>query len=87
MVKAKGRQANLPGPTDEEIARINAVLRRIGGRNVSWGASSALDVWLAEARLEAERLANRRMLIATWVLAAATVALVVATVGLIYVGA
>lgn len=63
------------------------MLHRIGAQQVSWGASSTLDVWLAETRLEAERIASRRLLVATWVLAAATVALVKATIGLIVVGA
>jgi len=72
-------------PSDRE--RVNVLLREIGGPNVSWGAQSFLDVWLAESRLEAERLASRRILVATWVLAAATVALVLATIGLIVAGA
>lgn len=86
MSDTKSREANIPGPTDEEIAVINTMLHRIGGQHVSWGASSTLDVWLAETRLEAERIASRRLLVATWVLAAATVALVLATIGLIVVG-
>ncbi|MCL3838500.1 hypothetical protein [Aeromicrobium duanguangcaii] len=86
MAKTNDRPTNLPGPSDEDIERINSVLTGIGGRNVVWGAGSVLDVWLAEARLEAERLANRRLLIATWALVGATAALVAATVGLIYVG-
>jgi len=69
-----------------DLARVKTLLREVGGPNVSWGAASVLEVWLAESRLEAERLASRRLLIATWVLAAATVGLVLATLGLIFAG-
>jgi hypothetical protein len=72
-------------PTADELNRIRVLLRRIGGESVSWGAVNSLEVWLAETRLEAERVASRRLLIATWVLAAATIALVFATIGLIVV--
>lgn len=80
-------RAKIEGMSAEDLARVQALLAEIGGRNVSWGAASVLEVWLAESRLEAERLASRRMLTATWVLGAATVALVFATIGLIVVGA
>lgn len=40
---------------------------------------------MAETKLDAERLAARNLLVATWVLAAATVGLLLATVGLIVV--
>lgn len=46
-----------------------------------------LEIWLAESRLEAERLASRRMLTATWVLVGLTVGLVVGPIGLIVAGA
>lgn len=87
MSDPKSREANIPGPTDDAIATISSMLQRIGGQHVVWGASSTLDVWLAETRLEAERTASRRLLVATWVLAASTVALVLATIGLIVAGA
>lgn len=83
---AKEVRARIEGPSDDELARINALLRRIGGQHVTWGAQNVLDVLVAETRLESERLASRRLLIATWVLAAATVALVFATIGLILSG-
>lgn len=53
MSDPKPREANIPGPTDEEIAVINSMLHRIGRQHVSWRAGSTLDVWLAETRLEA----------------------------------
>jgi hypothetical protein len=81
----KPERVTIEGPDDNDLERIRGLLHRIGGRNVSWGAVNSLEVWIAETRLEAERLASRRLLIATWVLAAATVALVIATVGLIVV--
>lgn len=86
MTEPKPKRVTISGPSDDELARINSLLRRIGGPNVSWGAVHRLEVWVAETRLESERLASNRLLIATWVLAFATVALVVATVGLIVAG-
>ena len=80
------RRAQITGPTSDELTRVQALLREIGGPNVVWGAAQVLEVWVAETRLEAERQASARLLIATWVLAAATVALVLATVGLIIAG-
>ena len=67
----------------EEIARIDALLGQIGGPNVVWGAKDRLDVWVAEARMESERRASVRLLVATWALVVATAGLVIATVGLI----
>lgn len=70
--------------TAEDLQRIRALLTAIGGPNVAWGAYQHLEVWLAESRMESERRASRRLLIATWALVGATVALVVATAGLIW---
>jgi hypothetical protein len=81
----KDDRVRIEDPTPDEVSRVRALLRTIGGQNVSWGASHVLEVWVAEARLEAERRASRRILVATWVLAAATIGLVLATVGLIVV--
>lgn len=78
-------RARIEGMTDEDLQRVNGLLSRIGGPNVSWGAASVLEVWVAENRMEAERQAARRVLIATWVLAVATLGLVAATIGLIVV--
>lgn len=52
-----------------------------------WGASSAIEVLLAERRLEAERDASRPIEVATWMLSSATIVLAVATVALISVTA
>lgn len=68
-----------------DVERIGAMLRVIGGTQVTWGAQSTLDVWLVEQRIKSEALASRRLLVATWVLAVATLGLVIATVGLIVV--
>lgn len=72
-----------PVPSDEDITRANALLRRIGGPNVSWGAVNVFEVLIGEHRLALEREAADRMMRATWVLAAATVVLAAATVALI----
>ncbi len=69
--------------SDEDLERIRALLRRIGGSNVTWGASSELEVWIIESRMESERKASQRLLVATWALVAATIGLVIATAGLI----
>lgn len=69
--------------TAEDLQRIQTLLKTVGGKAVHWGASSALEVWLAEARMESDRQAAQRLLWATWALVVATVALVFATVGLI----
>jgi len=79
-------RTNLRAPNEEQIRQSRAILGTIGGPNVHWGSVDVLNVWLAEQRLEAERLASRRLLVATWILAAATVGLVFATIGLIVVG-
>lgn len=84
---AEERRSRIEGPSDEDLQRIGSVLRKIGGPHVVWGAQQTLDVWVAETRLEAERQASHRVLVATWVLAFATVALVLATIGLIVAGA
>jgi len=69
--------------------RIAALLRKIGGPSVAWGAEDSLEVWMAEHRMRAERESSARLARATWaltcvtlVLAGATVALVVATLHL-----
>ena len=45
--------------TPEDLARVNDLLARIGGANVSWGAASLLEVWIAESRMEDERRSAR----------------------------
>ncbi|KRB45010.1 hypothetical protein ASD90_15050 [Terrabacter sp. Root181] len=69
-----------------DMERIQKLLREVGGPNVSWGAASVLDVWVAEAHMEAQRRASRQILVATWALVVATVGLVVATLGLVLAG-
>jgi hypothetical protein len=85
LAMADDDRARIAEPSDDEVKRLRALLRAIGGPNVQWGAQQVLDAWVAETRLEAERVTAKRMLVATWVLAIATVGLVVATVGLIVV--
>ena len=72
-------------PSAAELERITHLLRQVGGPNVNWGAQQSLDLWVVEQRMGAERMAARRVLLATWVLAVATVGLVLATIGLIVV--
>jgi hypothetical protein len=76
-------QHQVPMPTQEDLARIKAVVNRVGGTNVSWGAQSILDVFVVEHRLRADQEASARLSKATWALAWATVGLVVATVALL----
>jgi len=56
------KRVRIEDPDQEELDRVQALLRKIGGRNVAWGAGTVLEVWIAEARLEAERRAARRVL-------------------------
>lgn len=73
-----------PTPRDEDIARANDLLKRIGGSQVSWGAINVLEVLIGEHRLAVEQLAAQRLMRATWVLAGASIVLAVATVTLIF---
>lgn len=73
-----------PMPSDDDIARVSALLRKIGGPNVSWGSINVFDVLVGEHRLKLERLASDRLTRATWVLAGATIVLALATVVLIF---
>ena len=82
---AKKDRARIEHISDRDLARVQEVLSKIGGPHVVWGAKNVLDVWVAESRLEAERRTAHRLLLATWVLAVATIGLVAATVGLILV--
>jgi hypothetical protein len=73
-------------PNADERARISQLLNQIGGTTTQWGARDVMDVWLVEERMRADRISERRLLIATWVLVFATFGLVAATVGLIVAG-
>lgn len=68
---------------EDDKARIGALLRSIGGRDVVWGAASVLEVWMTEQRMRAEREASTRLTRATWALAAVTCVLAAATVALV----
>lgn len=48
-----------------------------------WGPKDRLEILLLEHRMRADRKNADRLRVATWVLAAVTLALVVATVGLL----
>ena len=80
---ANARREQVSHITAEDMQRIRALLAEIGGPHVQWGAREHLEVWVAEARMESERRASQRLLVATWALVIATIGLVIATVGLI----
>ncbi|MCY0903608.1 hypothetical protein [Arthrobacter sp. H14-L1] len=71
-------------PTAEDLERIGALLRHIGGQQVSWGAQASLDVWVIEQRARLDQQMSERIRITSWALVAATVGLVVCTAGLIW---
>lgn len=73
-----------PAPSDEDLARARALLKKVGGPNVAWGATNVMDVLVGEHRLAVEEKASRRLMRATWVLAGATIVLAAATVALIF---
>jgi hypothetical protein len=74
----------IPEPTTHDLERINGVLRQIGGQNVSWGAGSALDVWVIEQRARLDSQMSNRISKASWALVAATFGLVICTAGLMW---
>lgn len=73
----------IPEPTAEDLERIGRLLRQVGGRDVVWGAQQKLDVWTIEQRAKLDQHMNERLRLASWVLVAATIGLVVCTAGLI----
>ena len=79
------KQMVVPEPTDEDLTRINALLRKVGGPSVLWGSKDRLDVWTVEQRARQDAILSRRLLVASWALVVVTVGLVVATVALIVV--
>lgn len=75
---------NIPEPTPGDITRIQAVLKTIGGRDVTWGAQATLDVWVIEQRARLDRQMADRLRRSSWALVAATIGLAVCTAGLIW---
>ena len=69
-------------PTEEDLRRIENILRIVGGKHVSWGAKEVLNLWLLEQREALEAKIAHRMLVSSWCLVAATIALVLATDGM-----
>lgn len=82
MSKDLGR-ANVQLMSVSDRARVDQLLRDIGGPNVMWGSIDVLNVWMAEKRMEADHAASKRIEIATWALVVVTLMLALATVGLI----
>ncbi|WP_143226781.1 hypothetical protein [Actinomyces naeslundii] len=66
-------------PSEDGLRRIENVLRTVGGKNVVWGAKEVLNLWLLEQREAQEVKIANRMLVSSWCLVAATIALVIAT--------
>jgi hypothetical protein len=77
----------VPPPTPEDLDRVQRFLSAVADRNVQWSPHERLEVLLVEHRIRADRQSARRLLVATYVLAGATGALVLATIGLIVVTA
>lgn len=73
-----------PEPTDEDLKRLQELLNRIGGRNVHWGASSILEIWMLEHRAKLDQQMNERIRVSSWALFIATVGLLICTAGLIW---
>jgi len=74
----------VPEISEDDVQRIKSRLRKVGGPNVVWGASSVLEVWIVENRMKQEIIQSKRMALASWSLVAVTLALVVVTAGLIW---
>ncbi|WP_143228987.1 hypothetical protein [Actinomyces naeslundii] len=66
-------------PSEDDLRRIENILQAVGGKHVSWGAKEVLDLWLLEQREAQEVKIANRMLVSSWFLVAATIALVIAT--------
>lgn len=65
------------------MERIRALLGRIGGVSVQWGAEDFLNVWAIEQRARLDQLMSKQIRNASWALFFATVGLVVCTAALI----
>lgn len=75
---------HVPQPTDEDLRRIKALLSKIGGRSVQWGAASVLEIWTLEHRAKLDQQMNERIRASSWALFIATVGLLICTAGLIW---
>lgn len=76
---------HLPAPTDNDLRRIRELYSRCDPRReLVLSARDVFDVIKLEHQMRAEQAANDRIVFVSWILALATVALVVATAALIY---
>lgn len=73
------RNSETKVPSEDDLRRIENVLRTVGGKHVVWGAKEVLNLWLLEQREAQEVKIANRMLVSSWCLVAATIALVIAT--------
>lgn len=73
------RNSETKVPSEDDLRRIENVLRTVGGKHVVWGAKEVLNLWLLEQRESQELKIANRMLVSSWCLVAATIALVLAT--------
>ncbi|WP_143218202.1 hypothetical protein [Actinomyces naeslundii] len=73
------RNSETKVPSEDDLRRIENVLRTVGGKHVVWGAKEVLNLWLLEQREAQEVKIANRMLVSSWFLVAATIALVIAT--------
>lgn len=80
----RGREHQIPEPTAEDLARIDKLLRRVGGQNVAGGAQQSLDIWVLEQRARLDQRMSARLHASSWALVAATICLVTCTAGLIW---
>lgn len=85
MAKTPAHDPHLvPEPTAQDLDRIRRLLRTIGGRDVTWGSQTELDVWVIEQRARLDQRMSARITAASWALVVATIGLVVCTGGLIW---
>lgn len=71
-------------PMAADLQRVQALLRKVGGPSVQWGAASVLEVLLVEHQLAAQRKLSERLTRATWTLTGVTAVLALATIALIW---
>lgn len=76
----------LPTPTEEDRDRMRSVWQGLAdGSNYVFSPANFMEIWMAEHRVRAERIASARLARATWVLSAATVVLALSTIALVIV--